>query len=135
MFSTHNGFDLNYGYTRNSQNYFGSTNNFGIQAGVNEMTGAYVFSAPFGKIAPFAFAGGGALVFHPNHSSVTGATTQAKASFLYGGGLDYNISKALALRFQYRGLVHGAPDFGVAGTTATGTTHTAEPVAGLVVHF
>jgi opacity protein-like surface antigen len=46
MLTNHHGFDLNYGYTRNSQNYFSSTNKFGIQSGVHELTGAYVFTAP-----------------------------------------------------------------------------------------
>ena len=81
----------------------------------------------------FLLAGGGALVFKPTANDF-GATTQAKAAFLYGGGIDYNLTRVVGLRLQYRGLVYGAPDFGLVGAS-TGAGHLAEPSVGLVFHL
>src|SRR5205814_5478323 len=58
--------ELNYGYTRNDQNYnfgipfFGSSS---IQANVHEATAAYVLAPQaIGRLKPFLLAGGGALI-------------------------------------------------------------------------
>src|SRR6185436_10399336 len=68
------GADLSYGYTRNTQ---------------QNLTSA------------------GALTFSPTSNLggiVPGSDTQAKATFVYGGGADYDINDHFALRLEYRGL-------------------------------
>lgn len=133
--------DLNYGYTRNDQNYIFS-NPFGtasIQSNVHEATAAYVF-APLrsSRLSPFVLAGGGALIFNPTHTfnnSFIGAATQAQGAFLYGAGADYTLFGGVALRAQYRGLFYKAPDFSVPGFSTGTWGHMAEPTVGLVFRF
>ena len=75
------------------------------------------------------------------------SSQQTKPAFLYGGGFDYRIfsilpvirkstlSKHLALRLEYRGLVYKAPDFNVQNLFTGARGHLAEPSAGIVVKF
>jgi len=90
--------ELNYGYTRNDQNY-----NFGIpivssssiETDVHEATTAYVWT-PRGsaRLKPFVLAGGGALIFNPTNnfnSSFLGADTPPREAILYGAGVDYKL--------------------------------------------
>ena len=68
-------------------------------------------------------------------SPCAGALTQAKAAFVYGGGVDSRIIRHVALRAEYRGFVYDRPDFQLAALNSNVTTHTAEPSAGLVFRF
>jgi opacity protein-like surface antigen len=136
--------ELNYAYTRNSQNYAltdlsGTQTSSNIQSSVHEATADYVFAPrKSARLSPFVLAGGGALVFSPmNNSSNTalGATTEARGVFLYGGGADYRLLRRIALRLQYRGLIYKAPDFNLFGYSTGAWQHTAEPSAGVVYRF
>jgi len=60
---------------------------------------------------------------------------QAKAAFVYGGGVDFDISKFLALRAEYRGYVYKIPDFQLPGLASDNFTHLAQPSIGLVWRF
>jgi len=141
FFGSRSAVDLNYGYTRNDQNYLFS-NPFGtasIQSNVHEATAAYVFT-PFrsSRLSPFVLAGGGALIFSPTNTfnnSFVGAETQAQGAFLYGAGADYTLFGGVALRAQYRGLVYKAPNFNVPGFSTGSWGHMAEPTVGLVFRF
>src|ERR1700680_5109926 len=59
----HNGVEVNYAYTKNSQRYtaLSSASVIGVQAGIHELTGAYVYHLNRGPVQPFALAGGGLL--------------------------------------------------------------------------
>jgi opacity protein-like surface antigen len=90
------------------------------------------------KLEPFLLAGSGALVFDPTDRAralVPGAQRQAKAAFLYGGGVDYDLTHHVALRAEYRGLVYKIPDFNIPILNADKITHVAQPSAGLVFRF
>src|SRR5438552_4906486 len=83
------GAEGNYGYTRNTQNYFGSTGQSSIQADIHEVTGSFVAHIPVNaaKVRPYALAGAGALIFDPtDRVALTGVERQTKATFVYGGG-------------------------------------------------
>jgi opacity protein-like surface antigen len=139
-FTNHSAVELNYGFSRSSQNFTGGfPGGFAAQpANVHEATAAYVFSLNrVGRFNPFVLGGGGALIFSPTGSSFNflGGDTQAKGTFLYGAGVDYRLVRALGLRLQYRGLVYKAPDFGLAALSTDSWTHTAEPSVGLVFRF
>ena len=132
--------EASYGYDRNTQENFTPGGNFGIQANVHQATGAVVAELPvtFARMRPYVLAGGGALVFDPtgnNSGLVTGAERQARAAFVYGGGVDYRLVRHVALRLEYRGFVYDRPDFGIATLSSSVLAHTAEPSAGLVFHF
>lgn len=130
----------NYGYNRNTQQYFTIAGASRIQADVHSVTGNLVVNLPFGfhKLLPYVLGGGGALIFSPTNNLggfVPGADTQAQGAFVYGGGADYGITKYLSLRAEYRGFVYKAPDFGLNNLSSDAWTHTALPSAGLVVRF
>ena len=129
-----------YGYARNTQQNFTSSGAFNIQADAHQPTGALVVSIRHSvfKLNPYVLAGTGALIFDPTGNIggfVSGASNQAKAVFVYGDGADYDLSKHFAIRAEYRGIVYGQPDFGLAGLHSGATTHTAQPSAGIVFRF
>jgi opacity protein-like surface antigen len=130
-----------YGYDRNTQHYFGASGLSRIQANVHQATGGFVVRVPTParfRVRPYVLAEGGALVFDPtgnNFGTVPGAQRQATGVFAYGGGADVPLLKHVALRAEYRGLVYSAPDFGLAALNTNAVTHTAQPSAGIVLHF
>lgn len=132
--------EAGYGYNRNTQQNFTPSGNFGIQSNVHQATGALVVNVPVyvARMRPYVLAGAGALVFDPTGNAgvfVSGAQRQARPAFVYGGGVDYRLVRHVALRLEYRGFVYDRPDFGIAALSSNVTTHTAQPSAGLVVHF
>jgi opacity protein-like surface antigen len=132
--------DASYGYVRNTQENFTSNGQYNVQANVHQATGALVVTFPRSvfHLRPYVLAGAGALVFDPTGNaggSVAGASRDAKAAFVYGGGVDYSVTKHLLLRAEYRGFVYSRSDFGLPALNSGATTHTAEPSAGVVVRF
>lgn len=142
-FHPHSSVELNYSYSRNTQYYtiIGSTTGpfTAQQANVQEITGAYVLDRDRSRrLDPFVLAGAGALIFNPTTNSTNatfGSTTQTTAAFLYGFGLNYRLVHGLGLRFQYRGLIYKAPDFGVTDISTGSWSHSAEPSVGLTFRF
>jgi opacity protein-like surface antigen len=132
--------EAGYGYDRITQQDFTPGGNFGIRANVHQATGALVVNLPLSvaRMRPYVLAGGGALVFDPTGNIggfVSGAQRQARPAFVYGGGVDYRLVRHVALRLEYRGFVYDRPDFGITALNSNVTTHTAQPSAGLVLHF
>ena len=134
-----------YGYTRDTQKYFdpvfGETD---IQANVHQLTGEAVITAPSSsRVRPYALAGVGGLFFRPTNSlnnsfvgvGVGSGNNQTKAAFVYGGGVDFDLTKFVALRAEYRGLLYKIPDFQLTGLATDNYTHMAEPSVGLVWRF
>jgi opacity protein-like surface antigen len=132
--------DASYGYDRNTQQNFTSTGRLNVEANVHQATGALVVTVPHSilKFDPYVLAGAGALVFDPTGKAggfVPGARDQARAAFVYGGGVDYNLTRHFALRAEYRGFVYERPDFDLQALHSGATTHTAQPSAGIVFRF
>ena len=131
FFNKHSGIEANYGYTENTQKYTGA---LGVKTRSHEVSGAYVFRMPMGKITPFALAGAGALVFDPKN--YVGASTQTRAAFVYGAGLDYNLSHRIFLRAEYRGFVYNSPTYSLASLGGMDRiAHRAEPTFGFGYRF
>jgi opacity protein-like surface antigen len=131
--------EANYGYTRNTQN-FGGLATGRIQNDVHAVTGDLVVNLPLaiGRFSPYVLAGGGSLTFRPTdfaRSVAPGLDTQTQGAFLYGVGTDYGLSRHLALRAEYRGLVYKSPDFSLSALDNDTWTHTAQPSAGIVFRF
>ena len=121
--------DASCGYARNTQQNLTSSGPFSVQANVHQATGALV-TPPHSifRLDPFVLAGVGALVFDPTGNAggfVSGAQSQARAAFVYGGGADYELTKQFMLRAEYRGFVYERPDFDLATLHSGATTHTA----------
>ena len=57
--------EANYGYDRNTQNYFGGTAGR-VESNIHQITGSAVVKLPtFARLQPYVLGGGGALVFDP----------------------------------------------------------------------
>jgi opacity protein-like surface antigen len=130
-----------YGYDLNTQKYLLSAEEFRIQSGIHQFTGAFVVNLPshaHSRLNPYFLAGGGALRFEPTSNqfnSLSGSQGQTKGVFVYGAGVNYAIHKGISLRAEYRGLVYGTPDFGFGALTTNAVTHTAEPSIGISFRF
>lgn len=134
FFTDHHGVEVNYGYSLNTQTYGLAAGLLGVKANQHEVTAAYVYRRPLKRFTPFVEAGVGGLVFDPTEAP--GTSTQARAAFVYGGGADFNISKRVFVRAQYRGLVYNSPTFDLVSTLgADRVTHRAEPSIGFGYRF
>ena len=135
FFNQHNGVEVNYAYSKFTDRYgFGSTLT-SLESRSHEVSAAYVFRfSPIKRITPFAEAGVGGVVFDPK--SFSGASSQARAAFVYGGGADVNLSRHIYVRAEYRGLVYNSPTWGVTALNRFDrVTHTAEPALGIGYRF
>jgi opacity protein-like surface antigen len=134
FFSNSHGVEVNYGYSLNTQTYGLATGPLGVKSNQHEVTAAYVYRHPLRPFTPFVEAGVGGLVFDP--SDVSGASTQARAAFVYGGGADFNVTTRIFVRAEYRGLVYSSPTFDLTPASGTGrVTHRAEPSIGFGYRF
>jgi opacity protein-like surface antigen len=134
-----------YGYTRDTQKYFdpffGETD---IQANIHQLTGEAVISAPSSsRVRLYGLAGIGGLFFRPTNSlnnnfigvGQGSGNNQTKPAFVYGGGVDFDITRYMAFRAEYRGLLFKIPDFQLPGLASDNFTHIAQPSVGLVWRF
>ena len=129
FFSQHNGIEANYGYALNTQTYSSAAGALGVKTNSHEVSGAYVFRMPFGKVTPFGLAGVGALIFNP--SDFAGASSQTRAAFVYGAGADLNLTHHIFMRAEYRGFVYNSPTYDVPALASLDrVTHRAEPSIG-----
>jgi len=133
FFNRNHGVEVNYGYALNTQKYDLTSGAVGVNSRSHEVTAAYVFRYPLRRLTPFVSAGVGGLVFDPKNTP--GANTQARAAFVYGAGADFNVTKRLFVRAQYRGLVYNTPNFDVGALNVDRVTHRAEPSAGIGFRF
>ncbi len=131
FFSKHHGVEADYGYTRNTQTYSAVT---GVKTDSHEISGAYVFRMPLGKVSPFALVGAGALVFNPKDHA--GASRQTRAAFVYGAGADLNLTHRLFMRAEYRGLISKSPTYDLRALYGLDrVSHRAEPSIGFGYRF
>jgi outer membrane immunogenic protein len=131
--------DGNYGWSHTRQTFAAPSGLAGISSNVHEITGDLALTLPFSiaRLRPYVLAGTGVLIFDP-HDAVGAAgfaDTQTKATFVYGAGVDYDLTHNFALRAAYRGFVYKAPNYGIRGLDLDQVTHTAEPSAGVVFRF
>src|SRR5579862_3124402 len=133
-FDSHNGVEVNYGYSLNTQRFQSSSGAFGVKSYSHEASAAYVFRLPLRGFTPFVTAGVGGLVFDPK--DLQGIDYQARAVFVYGGGADFNLSNRVFVRAEYRGLVYNSPIYNLDSLNGTDRiTHRAEPSIGFGYRF
>lgn len=126
------GVEANYGYARTDLRYALGGTAARINSHANETTAAYVFRIPGRRVTPFALAGAGALLFTP----VNGSTTAAQAEFVYGAGVDVDLSSRTFIRASYRGSVYKTPELGPAIVSGRSVvTHRAQPAVGFGFRF
>ena len=138
QFNSWAGVEGNYGYTRNTQNYFASIGQSSIEADMHELTGSFVAHIPVrvANIRPYALAGAGALIFDPtDRYLLNGVDRQTKPAFVYGGGFNFDLTRNFGVRAEYRGLVYKVPDFSLNSLNLDKVTHLAQPSVGFFVRF
>jgi opacity protein-like surface antigen len=147
------GYDINFGYTRLTENYerntstlippSGATSGFflrgSIPANMFEISSAYTVKRRQNgsRYQPFAEAGGGVLIFSPTTAPFEGHSSY-RAALLFGGGVDYRINANWGLRAEYRGLMYKNPDFAAVISTVPVSkffTVTSEPTVSIRYHF
>ncbi len=134
FFDIHNGVEVNYGYALNTENSLSPSVALGVKSYSHEVSAAYVFRLPLKHFTPFVTAGAGALVFDPK--DFQGADSQTRAAFVYGGGADFNLSRHVFMRAEYRGFVYSSPTYNLTGLAGTDRiTHRAEPSIGVGYRF
>ena len=133
FFNDHHGVELNYGYALNTQSY-GLAAPVGVPTYSHEVSADYVLRFPQKHWTPFVLAGVGGLVFDPK--DFAGASAQVRPAFVYGGGADFNLSKHIFMRAQYRGFVYNSPTYDFVGLDGLDrTTHRTEPSVGFGYRF
>ena len=132
------GVEGNYGYARNTQKFSTGSGATAIQSNIHEITGAFVLHVPVEHqvVKPYALAGTGALVFDPtDNGRLAGADQQTKATFLYGGGVNFDVARNFGIRAEYRGFVYKTPDFKTGALDLDKVTHLAQPSVGIFFRF
>ncbi len=150
--------EANYGWNRNSQQYFQLTQvglvQDRIKANIHQATADFVYRIRTVRhLRPYVLGGGGGLWFNPVQknqafSIATGFTpglirvpTRGTGTFVYGGGADIDLMAregsrpGVSLRLGYRGYAYKVPDFGFPRLNVNSWTHTAQPEAGLTLRF
>jgi len=132
------GVEGNYGFTRNTQQYTVPVGSSSIESDFHEVTGVFVAHIPVNapKVRPYGLAGAGALVWNPtDRFIVPGAERQTKATFVYGGGVNFDVTSKFGVRAEYRGLLYKIPDFNVSDLNLDKITHLAQPSVGFFFRF
>lgn len=137
QFNNWAGLEGNYGYSRNTQNYLGTFGQSSVRADTHEVTGSFVFHIPVNvsNIRPYALAGGGVLVFDPVDNFTNGIDRQTRGTFVYGGGVNFDVTRNFGVRAEYRGFLYKAPDFNVNALNLDKVTHLAQPSVGFYFRF
>jgi opacity protein-like surface antigen len=146
-FGRHSALDLSVTFNRDSELFFnaGGGGSFGgfltrVQTNNLEVIGSYIIRLPSNQhLKPYALIGGGLVHFSPNNNFTTEGipSSEMKPAFAYGFGADLKVSDSWAVRLQYRGLIRGEPEFGLASEPfGTGLkTNVSEPSIMVVYHF
>ena len=132
------GFEANYGYTQNTQNYVTNTAQTSVITDVHEVMAGLIMRIPvkLRGVRPYVLGRSGVLVFNPTEESdVPGAQRQTRMAFVYGGGADFNITRNFGVRAEYRGLMYKVPDFTVDSLAVDKFTHVAQPSVGFFYRF
>jgi opacity protein-like surface antigen len=131
------GYEVNYSYTRFTERF--SNIPFGVQNNVHEVTVAYLVQGPtlsFLGLQPFATVGTGALIFLPTTVGGQKYNKQTRVPVLYEVGVNHSLfTSHLGLRFQYRGLLYGTPDFNAPMLTTNTRRQTSELSLGAYLRF
>lgn len=138
--------EVEYGYTRNAQNYYTpgtaphtSPIEDSVTASMQEFIANEVLETPrlAGVFQPFVLAGGGGVYFNP-HDNMTAlglpVSSQWRGAFNYGFGFDFHVDH-LGMRLEYQGLVFKVPDFGNNTFNVNRWTNIAQPSVGLIFTF
>jgi opacity protein-like surface antigen len=101
-----------------------------VPANAHEITVDYIPSLKIANFRPFGVLGAGVLLNVPSGNTAD-TTTQTKAVYVYGAGLDWGFLPHFGLRAQFRGNLYQAPDLTTLYSSTKSFTHTSEPMLGV----
>jgi len=137
-FTPRNGVEFNYGHANTTQELTVNGAKVSLDAGLHEVSGAYIFRLKLNpRIQSFFGAGAALLQFNPKKDQQFNPLPQAqnKPGLVYTAGVDYMFNQHLGMRMQFRGLVFVAPSFMIE-TFRSNTMHQmSEPTVGFVYRF
>lgn len=143
-FGRHSAFDISVTVNRSTEySEFAAESIVFVQTNNFEVIGSYIIRLPAKEhLKPYFLLGGGMVHFSPNNNLSTGLvpSSQFKPAFAYGFGTDLPFNDHWAVRLQYRGLVRGEPNLGLAVNNENGfgsgvKVNVAEPSIALIYHF
>jgi opacity protein-like surface antigen len=105
-----------------------------ITGGALEFAVNYVVSKEIGNLRPFAVGGLGVYIVTPG-ATPYGNNTPIRGTYIYGGGVDYNIGRHLGVRAQFRGNLYKAPNVSAIFPATGKYTQSLEPMAGFFYRF
>jgi hypothetical protein len=132
------GYQVDYAYHLSADRF--NRNNY-VQHDTHEATVSYLYKTRrVWDVEPFAYVGGGAVIFVPSNVSLP---TQARGAGVYGAGVDYipgalrkaNPRLQAGIRLQYRGLTYRAPNFDDTALSTQSWRTTSEPAAGFFLRW
>lgn len=137
------GFEVNYGYTHFTQNFYagpGDTNHVQVPNGMHEFTAAYLLRKRTHGVTGHLAIGGGAIDFDAGLATQTrpgffDTPNQWRATGLFDVGLDMQTKSNLGFRIGGRDLLYRAPNFHSAYLSSSRWVSTEEPYAGVYVRF
>ncbi len=105
----------------------------------------WILSAKFGALRPFVAGGGGFFIDEPSYSVTVGQSpvitnTYAtngivRPAFLFGGGVDFNLSRHFGVRAQYRSVLYRVPNLATSFPALGVNTQTQMPMGGIFYAF
>ena len=130
------GVEGDYDLFRNSQKYISSTSTTRVPTNVGAATAAVVVNIPnplTKRFTSFISAGASEMLFYQHDTP--GIDRQLKNAIMIGGGVDFPVSRHIAIRVQDKSFLYKAPDFKVADLHTNKYVETMIPSAGLVFSF
>jgi len=94
----------------------------------------YVVSQKFGNLRPFAVAGVGVYIAVPGNTPL-GNNTSIRGAYIFGGGVDYDVSRHLGIRAQFRDTMYKAPNTSSIYPATGVFTQSLEPMGGVYFRF
>ncbi len=155
-FSPWLGYSVNLGYSRVSEQYlnsqisgiYGGLESYKADTNMYETSITYIAHTNLSqRISLFGDGGPGLLTFlpvergpnavayAPYQSDARGLSVQVRPAGVFGSGIDIHLSRHLALRAEYRGLLYSNPDFRTGDYLSKQITLTSEPTFSLVYNF
>lgn len=128
----------NYQYSRMNMHYTSPFSSAQFHNSLQEGSVAYVRNFVYKKFNPFAEAGAALLLFDPIDDSGTSTNSGSRAkapSFLFGGGIAYELSPSWDLRVEYRGFVLKSKEFGLTQYNTNRFYLMQQPAVGFAYHF
>jgi opacity protein-like surface antigen len=131
--------DAGFGQSRYSQNYSGAFGAEAVQSNFRQIATDFLLHIPdhSTRIHPYGLVGVGAFRFNPtsNVNNALGAATETRSALVYGGGADFDISKSVGIRAEYRGSRFRMPDFRLNELTTTAEVDISQPSIGVYYKF